>query len=127
MHTQAMEAWNHVCPDILHTPYYARSITSIMPGQTWRDTGHKAPYARCQCRSRLSPSTDSAPSSLPLRKCGRVGKLGPVKLGIVARAAYAAAVRPHPLVKSRCTPRTNALKCALESLRSRGIVSALRV
>ena len=22
--------------------YYARSITSIMPGQTWRDTGHKA-------------------------------------------------------------------------------------
>ena len=23
-------------------PYYARSIASIMPGQTWRDTGHKA-------------------------------------------------------------------------------------
>ena len=22
--------------------YYARSIASIMPGQTWRDTGHKA-------------------------------------------------------------------------------------
>ena len=22
-------------------PYYARSIASIMPGQTWRDTGHK--------------------------------------------------------------------------------------
>ena len=42
MHTKAMEAWNHVCPDLLHTPYYARSITSIMPGQTWRDTGHKA-------------------------------------------------------------------------------------
>ena len=41
MHTQAMEAWNHVCPDLLHTPYYARSITSIMPGQAWRDTGHK--------------------------------------------------------------------------------------
>ena len=23
-------------------PYYARSIVSIMPGLTWRDTGHKA-------------------------------------------------------------------------------------
>ena len=23
-------------------PYYARSIASIMPVQTWRDTGHKA-------------------------------------------------------------------------------------
>ena len=23
-------------------PYYAQSIASIMPGQAWRDTGHKA-------------------------------------------------------------------------------------
>ena len=25
-----------------YRPYYARSIVSIMPGRTWRDTGHKA-------------------------------------------------------------------------------------
>ena len=24
-----------------YRPYYARSIVSIMPGRTWRDTGHK--------------------------------------------------------------------------------------
>ena len=35
-------------------PYYVRSIVSIMPGQMWRDTGHKArPYARCHQFGRL--------------------------------------------------------------------------
>ena len=39
---------HHACMPGLATqnyaayPYYARSIASIMPGQTWRDNGHKA-------------------------------------------------------------------------------------
>ena len=34
-----------------YPPYYARSSPSIMPGQNGRDTGHKAPYARCHLKS----------------------------------------------------------------------------
>ena len=40
------DSYNTLCPDLLTvTINYARalrSITSIMPGQPWRDTGHKA-------------------------------------------------------------------------------------
>ena len=43
----------HTCMPGLAVQNYATypsmpgALPSIMPGQTWRDTGHKGPYARC--------------------------------------------------------------------------------
>ena len=37
-----------------YRPYYARSIVSIMPGQTWRDNGHKGLMPIVTCSGCLS-------------------------------------------------------------------------
>ena len=47
MHAASIVDLSSVCPVLalflaLHRPYYARPSPSIMPGQTWRDNGHKA-------------------------------------------------------------------------------------
>ena len=47
-----------------HLPYYARIITSIMPGQAWRDTGHKA-RALCPVSTEAIKLRQTALQSLP--------------------------------------------------------------
>eukprot|EP01043_Picozoa_sp_COSAG02_P012734 COSAG02_NODE_498_length_21087_cov_33.272394_2_plen_98_part_00 len=51
-------------------PYYARSIASIMPGQTWRDTGHKG-LMPCVIMSCLAHRARSIRPSTSLAGAGR--------------------------------------------------------
>ena len=42
LHTTIQHRTSVRLQKLRYRPYYARSIVSIMPGLTWRDTGHKA-------------------------------------------------------------------------------------
>ena len=56
-------------PGLATLPYYARPLASIMPGQTWRDTGHKAalrPVSRVVEKKGVLAQNESKPAQLKI-------------------------------------------------------------